>query len=84
MNYEERKALAFSVIEAHHREAVTISDALADEPEVSGQEYKSSARIVEYLRSQGWQVEYPFAGYDTAFKAVRDGGNPPEPFSLWG
>ena len=75
MNYEERKALAFSVIEAHHGEAVTISDALADEPEVSGQEYKSSARIVEYLRSQGWQVEYPFAGYDTAFKAVRDGGN---------
>lgn len=75
MTYEERKALALAEIEAHHGEAVAINDALADEPEVSGQEYKSSARIVEYLRSQGWEVEYPFAGYDTAFKAVINGGN---------
>lgn len=75
MTYEERKALALAEIEAHHGEAIAINDALADEPEVSGQEYKSSARIVEYLRSQGWEVEYPFAGYDTAFKAVVAGGN---------
>ncbi|MBR7147335.1 MAG: M20 family peptidase, partial [Firmicutes bacterium] len=75
MTYEERKALALAEIEAHHGEAIAINDALADEPEVSGQEYKSSARIVEYLRGQGWEVEYPFAGYDTAFKAVVAGGN---------
>jgi len=75
MTYEERKALALAEIEAHHGEAIAINEALADEPEVSGQEYKSSARIVEYLRSQGWEVEYPFAGYDTAFKAVVAGGN---------
>lgn len=75
MNYEERKALAFAAAEEHHKEAIAISDALADEPELAGQEYKSSARLVEYLRSQGWEVEYPFAGFDTAFKAVRKGGS---------
>ena len=75
MNYEERKALAFSKIDQHYNETVEINNALANEPEVSGQEYKSSARIVEYLRGQGWEVEYPFAGFDTAFKAVKHGGN---------
>ena len=75
MNYEERKALALAEIGAHHKEAVGISDALADEPELSGYEYKSSARLVEYLRSQGWNVEYPFHGIDTAFKAVLGDGN---------
>ena len=75
MNYEERKALTLAEIGAHHKEAVGISDALADEPELSGYEYKSSARLVEYLRSQGWNVEYPFHGIDTAFKAVLGDGN---------
>lgn len=71
MNYEERKALGFSVIDAHHSEAVALSDALADEPELSGQEYKSSARLAAYLRDQGFSVEQPFAGYETAFLAKK-------------
>lgn len=75
MNYDERKALGFQRIDQHWNEAVAISDDLADHPELSGQEYRSSAQLVDYLRSQGFVVEYPFAGYDTAFKATFGSGN---------
>lgn len=55
-------------IEKYHEEMIALSDDLADHPEISRQEYRSSAEIVKILRKYGFQVEYPFAGYDTAFR----------------
>lgn len=48
--------------------AFALSDGMAHEPELGLQEYKSSAAIVELLRRYGVEVEYPFAGYETAFR----------------
>ena len=49
---------------------IQLNDDLADHPEISGQEYESSRKIVELLRNNGYQVEYPFAGFDTAFRGI--------------
>lgn len=71
--YEEYKALISAGIEAYHGELAALSDHIADHPEISGQEYETSKAIVALLRRHGWQVEYPFAGLDTAFRAVCGG-----------
>jgi amidohydrolase len=46
---------------------------LASDPEVSGEEFRSSERIVKLLRGKGFEVEYPFAGIQTAFRARKPG-----------
>ena len=48
--------------------AFALSDGMAREPELGLQEHKSSAAIVALLREHGIEVEYPFAGYETAFR----------------
>lgn len=49
---------------------IALNDDLADHPELSGQEYESSRKIVSLLKDRGYQVEYPFAGMDTAFRGI--------------
>lgn len=39
------------------------------DPELPGMEYRSSARLAEWLRSSGFDVEHPAAGIPTAFIA---------------
>lgn len=51
--------------------AAALSDDLAAHPEVSGEEYESSRKIVALLREGGFDVDYPFLSIDTAFRAVR-------------
>ena len=43
---------------------------MAENPETGSEEYNSSRKMVELLRKYGIQVEYPFAGLDTAFKGI--------------
>ncbi len=43
---------------------------MAINPEISQQEYKSSEKIVQLLKAHGFEVEYPFCGIPTAFKAT--------------
>lgn len=77
MNTAERTELeqrAFAEIEQKCGVAVQLNDWLADHPELSGQEYESSKRIAQLLEREGFRVELPFAGYDTAFKAVKGAG----------
>lgn len=57
------------IIEKYANEIVELNDYMADNPEIGGEEYKSSRRIVELLSNKGFEVEYPFAGLDTSFKA---------------
>ena len=70
MNYGELKEKIFSEIEKYREELTVLNDNLADNPEISGEEYETSKKIVKLLKSHGYQVEYPFAGRDTAFKGV--------------
>lgn len=69
--YEEYKSQICSRIEEYQGELAALSDHIADHPEISGQEYQTSKTIVELLRRRGWQVEYPFAGLETSFRAVQ-------------
>ena len=48
-------------------------DEIGLNPELGSEEEKSSALLVEILRGHGFEVEYPFFGMHTAFKAVRKG-----------
>lgn len=50
-------------------EAIGLSDYLADNPELSGQEFRSSGLFADKLREYGFDVEYPFLGLPTAFFA---------------
>ena len=64
-------------VKQHHSQAVALSDDLFANPEISNQEFRSSQKIVELLRSAGYTVEYPFAGHETAFCGVIDQGEGP-------
>lgn len=70
MLYESLRDKIFENIENLKKECWCINMFLADNPEASGFEYNSSARIVEFLKAKGYEVEYPFAGYDTAFRGT--------------
>ena len=62
-------------------DAVELSRSLYREPELAYHEVKSSQKIVNLLRENGYQVEYPFLekelGYGTAFRAVLKNGEGP-------
>ena len=70
MKYDTLKSIVFDEISKNLTELTALSDDLFDHPELSGKEYRSSEKIVELLRNHGYHVEYPFAGLDTAFRAV--------------
>ncbi len=46
-----------------------LSHWMYDHPETAYQEKESSARLVQFLRDAGFEVEYPAYGLDTAFAA---------------
>ncbi|NND02506.1 MAG: M20 family metallopeptidase [Acidimicrobiia bacterium] len=54
-----------------------ISKWLYDHPELAYQEHESSARLVEFLGGNGFEVEHPSFGLETAFSA-RAGSEGPE------
>ena len=64
----ELKNRAWSLVEVFSAEAIELNDYMADNPEISLEEYNSSKAIVSILRKHNIKVEYPFAGFDTAFK----------------
>ena len=70
MNYTELKEKIVAAIEANRAELTALNDDLADHPEISGQEYETSRKIVELLNAHGFETEYPFEGLATAFKGV--------------
>lgn len=51
------------------KEILALNDHMAENPELGSQEFESSKGIVELLRKHGLEVEYPFCGIETAFKA---------------
>ena len=53
--------------------AEEISDYLFNNPELSGEEFNSSAYLADKLRGIGFRVTYPYMGISTAFRA--DYGN---------
>lgn len=74
---DERFPLVRQAVEKHHPAAIALSDNLAAHPELAYKEVASSAKIVALLREHGYDVEYPFMGYETAFCGkLRTGDGP--------
>ena len=48
-------------------------DLIGENPELGSEEEKSSKILVDLLKKHGFEVEYPFFGMHTAFKAVKKG-----------
>jgi amidohydrolase len=70
--------LVHEAVERYRGEAEELSRYLHDNPEISSEEFGSSARIVSMLERWGFEVEYPFFGMDTAFRATFKNGHGPE------
>lgn len=73
----DRKAAAeerFGTVQAELQE---ISRWMYEHPETAYVEHETSAKLVEFLSGNGFAVEYPVYGLDTAFVA-RAGSNGPE------
>lgn len=70
MNYEEMKTQIQTEAASYLEEINGLNDDIADHPERSGQEFRTSEKIVEYLSSRQFQVEYPFNNMATAFRAT--------------
>lgn len=72
--YREIFSLVDSIVESCAQEAISLSDYLADNPEVSGSEERSSKMHMELLRKHGFEVEAPFLGIPHSFIGkVRNG-----------
>ena len=50
---------------------------LWENPEIANEEVESSKYLVEFLKGKGFEVEYPYAGLPTAFKATKKNGEGP-------
>ena len=64
------------VIEEKRNDFFAISDGLWDFPETSFEEYRAAELIIEYLKSEGFEVTVGLAGIPTAFKATYGKGKP--------
>lgn len=61
----------------HLGEAEALSRELGEHPELPYQEFESSRKIAKVLKDAGFEVTYPYAGYETAFSAFLDNGDGP-------
>ena len=52
--YLELKEKIFERIDANWAELIALNDDLADHPEISGQEFETSRKIVELLKKKGF------------------------------
>ncbi|MCP4306133.1 MAG: M20 family metallopeptidase [bacterium] len=74
MDRKQSAAERFAEVESELQE---ISHWMYHNPEIAFEERNTSARLVEFLRAQGFEVEYPSFGLETAFSA-RVGNEGPE------
>ena len=63
------KDKAFEKIDSFLDICWQLNNFLADNPELSGKEYKAADKITNLLKANNFNIIYPFAGFDTAFKA---------------
>lgn len=71
------KSGARATIESHAEELREINRWMYENPEVAFQEHETSTKLAAFLTRQGFAVEYPAYGLETAF-AARTGSTGPE------
>ncbi|HEU4318659.1 MAG TPA: M20 family metallopeptidase [Acidimicrobiia bacterium] len=73
MTRKDQAEAAFTTVEDELR---SISRFLYENPEIQYQEYQSSAKVAEFLGSNGFEVTFPAYGLDTAFEATAGSTGP--------
>ncbi|QGK72416.1 amidohydrolase [Allosaccharopolyspora coralli] len=68
-------ATCHAAVHRHRETLLALAHSLHAEPEVSFAEYRSAAKITELLADQGFRVQAPVAGLDTAFVAEKGEGD---------
>ena len=68
--YLRLKEILTKKVEDNLSDLIALNDDLADHPELSGEEHRSSKKIAEILEKKGFRVEMPFAGLDTSFRGI--------------
>ena len=74
---KELERVIDSYIDEHLEEYGELSDWMAANPEIGGEEFKASSRIAKMLDENGFQVTYPYLDIPTAFLAVSGKGTGP-------
>jgi amidohydrolase len=69
MDLVKLKKLAREVENELHYEFIDVSDFLFKNPELSEEEYKASNFLANYLKKHGFEVTFPYANLETAFRA---------------
>lgn len=70
------KRLVAQQVEAIHPRLIEISHTIHDNPEILFQEQKAVALLTEELHKEGFAVQRPVAGLETAFVASHGNGRP--------
>jgi amidohydrolase len=73
---ERLKTSVVAAVDSRQKELIDMSLAIHANPELLFQEFKSSRLLADYLRENGFAVEYPAYGLETAFKATIGEGRP--------
>ena len=63
-------------IDSNQSVLTELSLEIHNHPELSGREHRSAGLHVDLLKKNGFRVEQPFLGLDTAFRAVYDSNRP--------
>jgi hypothetical protein len=66
---EDFRREAEVIVSEHKAMLEGISDFIFSHPELGDEEFESSKYLVELLRAQGFSVEFPYKGVETAFRA---------------
>ena len=77
MSSSELKQLLLKEVDERRGQIFEIADFIYRHPEISLEEKVSSAYLADVLRKEGFEVEYPFCGLETAFKATKKNGEGP-------
>ncbi len=75
-DFDELLSKIYSSVEETKEHAFSVSDDIAEHPELSGEEYRTSQIFCEWLKNEGFAVEMPYCGMDTAFIAKKGEGKP--------
>ncbi len=69
----QNKLKIIETIDGMQIELLTLSHQIHDHPEVGFQEHQAVRFISSFLEKHGFEVETPYCGLDTSFKAVKKG-----------
>lgn len=70
---DELRSRIVDAIEAHRDEIIAVSKEIHDHPELGYEEVMASTLLASRIRDQGYEVEKPAGGIETAFVAAKHG-----------